>query len=486
MTRETRQTTCQATQLTIPETSDRLRSARHGAIRAGLVALALLAGCEPTSEAPLDMGTVPDMTTDPNELKHRVVPVSATGHDRFFGVAFDKQGRFYAAGSVADGTDAAADFKMLLARFNANGELDTTFGTGGYAIKNVAVGTGGELARGVVVQSSGKIVISGTVESAGATDTRDRDVALVRFNTDGTVDNSFGTAGVSILNLSSGEPVGTSYVADAAWGLTVYPDDRLLIHAAQKRAGATDTDFAIVRLTADGARDMTFGTQGVAALDINNRSASPRTTTLLPDGNIVAAGYFTDGTVVKPALFKLNASGQLDRSFGQNGIFSQAVLAATTEAYAAELQGTSLVTAGYGRNDASESLDWVSLRVTSAGQLDTTYGTNGYARLDVAGFNDNSRTLSILPDGRVLLVGGGRTSETNSNGMLAMLTPDGKKDTSFSPMGYKLFDFGGTSDFFWGSAVSPDKTRVAMVGVKSNGTEPGQDDAVVLVVPLAK
>jgi uncharacterized delta-60 repeat protein len=464
------------------------RSMLRPTLGTALLALALAAGCEPTSETTPDMATnTPDMAAQ-TELKPKLVPVSAAGHDRFFGVAFDSQGRFYATGSVADGTDASADFKMVVARFGADGALDTTFGTGGYAIKNVAVGAGGELARGIVVQSSGKIVISGTVEHAGAADPRDRDVALVRFNSDGTVDSGFGTQGVSILDLSAGEVSGTSYIADTAWGLTVYPDNRLLVHAAQKRTGATDLDFAVVRLTADGARDMSFGTMGVAALDINNRSASPRTTTLLPDGSIVAAGYYPDGSVVKPVLFKLTSTGMLDRSFGTNGIFTQTVLMAVTEAYAADLQGTSFVTAGYGNNGAPESIDWVSLRVTAAGQLDQTYGTGGVVRLDLAGFNDNSRALAVLPDSRILLIGGGRTSMTNSDGMIAMLRPDGQKDTSFSQTGIMSFDFGASSDFFWGVAVSPDKSRAALVGTKAvvAGTDTGNDDGVVMVLPLGK
>lgn len=472
-----------------PSNQKAARSLRR-IIPSGLLLLTLAAGCEPASDEPTDtpdMGSTADMMLPPveTELKPTLVPVSTTGHDRFLGVAYEPGGSFYASGLVADSTSAMADNKMVVAKFTAAGELDKSFGTGGFAIKNVAVGTDGELARGIVVQSDGKIVVVGPVEHAGGP-AGDRDVALVRFNKDGSLDTTFGTAGVAIHDLSVGELVGSAWVADTAWGLTVYPDNRLLVHGAQKRTGGTDTDFAVVRLTADGARDMTFGTMGVVTLDIGNRSASPRTTTLLPDGNIIASGYMSDGNVVKPVIFKLSSTGQLDRSFATNGIFNTAVLAATTEVYAAELQGTSLVTTGYGRNAATESLDWVSLRITAAGQLDTTYGTDGYVRLDLAGFADNSRSLAVLPDNRILLVGGGRTSMTDSDGMIALLTPNGQKDTKFSSTGFKRFDFGGTSDFFWGAAVSPDKTKVAIVGTKSSGVDTGQEDGAVLVMPMPK
>jgi uncharacterized delta-60 repeat protein len=451
------------------------------------LALALAAGCsEPPPPSGQDMTGMADMGGGQMETKPVVVPVSADGHDRFFGVAYGAGGEFFAAGAVADGTATTADFKMVVAKFSAAGALDKSFGKDGFAIRNVAVGAGGELGRGIVVQSTGKIVVAGTIEHAGG-DPRDRDVALIRFNADGSEDMNFGQGGVALLDLSAGEVVGENYVADTMWGLAAYPDDRLVVHAAQKRTGATDTDFAVVRLTADGMRDGTFGMQGVMTLDINNRSASPRHVILLPAGNIIASGYYTDGTggPVKPVLYKVNSMGQLDQTFGMNGVFSQSVLMAVTEVYAVALQGTSLVTTGYGRNEATETLDWLSLRITAGGMLDTTYGTNGYTRVDVGGFNDNSRHLVILPDNRPMLIGGGRPTENNVDGVVAVLTTNGQKDTTFSQSGFKTYDLGGTADMLWGSAVSPDKSRVALVGVKSSGMT-GNDDGAILLLSVPR
>jgi uncharacterized delta-60 repeat protein len=448
---------------------------------------ALVACGSPTNNTPPDLGTppTPDLWQPTEEgPKPTLVAVSATGHDRFFGVTYDKQGNLYATGVVADGTDSSTDYAMVVAKWDARGVLDKSFGQNGFARKNVAVGTGGEIARSIVVQSSGKIVILGTIEHVGGADARDRDLALVRFEANGTVDATFGTAGVVTLDLSDGEPVGMSYVADSAWGLTAYPDDRLLVLGSQKRLGATDSDFAVVRLTASGARDMAFGTGGVFGLDIRNLSASPRTTTLLPDGSILATGYLNETGVVKPVVFKLDSTGKLDPSFGTGGIFNEPVLAVTAEIYAAVLQGTSIVTMGYGKNADKESLDWLSMRITGDGKLDKTYGTDGVTRVDVAGFNDNARNLVSLPDGRLLGIGGGRPVETNVDAMLAVLSRDGKLDTNFNKKGYAMYDLGGAADFFWGVALSPDGKNIATVGVKGVGMDPGNDDAAVLILPV--
>ncbi len=162
-----------------------------------------------------------------------------------------------------------------------------------------------------------------------------------------------------------------------------------------------------------------------------------------------------------------------------------------TEAYGAVLQGTSFVTAGYGRNSASENLDWLSLRVSATGALDTTWGTAGVARLDLAMFNDNARALVALPDNRMLLVGGGRPTATNFDGMIAMLTATGQADTTFGARGIRTYDFGGASDFFWGVALNPARTQAAIVGTRAvatpaadAGVSAENDDAVVFVLSL--
>jgi uncharacterized delta-60 repeat protein len=451
---------------------------------------AMLQGCSDTPATP-DAAT-PDVADAASAdapmapLMARAIALSEMGHDRFYGVTYDPRGNIYAVGPVADSTAATADQRSVVVRFTPDGQVDTTFGQMGRATINMVMGTTGEVARGIVVQPSGKVVIAATIDAAGAMDARDRNIGLARFNADGTVDASFGTSGVVTLDLSAGEVVGTAYVADGMWSLAMYPDGRLFVTGSQKRMGGTDTDFAVVRLTVDGARDAAFGSNGVYTLDVNNRDATPRTSSILPDGSTITSGYMTESSVVRPVVFKLTPAGAPDRTFGTNGVFSQPVLSLVTEVYASSLQGSNLVTAGYGRNNAMESIDWLSLRITGAGALDTSYGTMGFTRLDFSGFNDNCRTLAVLPDNRILLVGGGRTSETNSNGLVGVLTANGARDTTFGTNGLQAFDLGGGSDFFWGVAVSPTGNQAAVVGAKGVGTDAGNDDAAILLVPLAR
>ena len=178
-------------------------------------------------------------------------------------------------------------------------------------------------------------------------------------------------------------------------------------------------------------------------------------------------------------------------AFGSQGLFTEMVLPDQIEAYEAVVQpnattGYKLVTTGYGREVSNQTTDILSVRINADGTRDTGYGTSGLVRIDVAGFADNSRKLLVLGDRRVLLIGGGRATSSNVDGLVSILTPDGQPDTSFSSTGYKLYDLGGPSDFLWSGALSPDKKTVALVGIKGvTASAMANDDAVLMLLSVA-
>ncbi|HEY3257046.1 MAG TPA: delta-60 repeat domain-containing protein [Polyangiaceae bacterium] len=419
--------------------------------------------------------------------------ISAGGNDRFYGVTFDADDDIYAVGVTSSGFDATADYATVIAKFTPDGSLDPSFGDNGYVIRNVAVGLAGELARGIALQSNGKIIVSESVEHPGAADARDRDIALLRFNPDGTKDTGFGVDGVKLIDLSDGVLVGSSYLADSAWGLAVDADDRIVVSGGLVAASKTDTDFALLRLTKDGELDQTFATNGVFTLDTQiadppvSNNASPRNLTLLPGNRgIIAAGYQpVPGADTKPVVYRVTNAGKLDKTFGVDGVFSEQVLPEQTETYAAVPQTDgSLVTVGYGRELSTETTDIVSLRIKPDGTRDQSYGSAGLVRIDVAGFADNARKLVVLPNDHLVLVGGGRATSADVDGIVVALTADGQPDLAFSDTGFKTFDLGGPADFLWGVALSPSRTRLVAVGIKGVTANSSNDDAALLVMKL--
>ena len=425
----------------------------------------------------------------------KLFDITPGGHDRFYGVAYDADDNIYAVGVTAAGIDSATDFATVVAKFSPEGELDTSFGDGGYAIRNAAVGTNGELARGIVIQPDGKIVISTSIEHvAEGANSKDRDVALLRYLPNGTKDTSFGDDGIVTLDLSDGVLLsdGMTFLADSVWGLDMYPDGRLVLSAGQVAASGTNTDFAIVRLSKNGVRDESFGTHGVFNLDtlvgdpaVSN-NASPRNVTILPGKQgIIGAGYQpVPGHDTKPCVYHVKDDGTLDTSFGVDGVFSEAVYIDQTETYAAVPQSTGkFITTGYAADTLKGPTDILSMRLDANGKRDLDYGNDGVVKIDIGGFGDNSRKLVVLPNDHIVLVGGGRpVLDKDVDGVVVALDQDGKPETTFSETGWKTFDLGGLSDFLWGVALAPSKKTVAVVGIKGDGNGATTEDAAALMI----
>lgn len=495
-------------------------------------------------DASLDATVAPPPPRDGGGITEKILFSSVTpgGHDRFFGLTHDAVGNFYAVGQTSSSTAVGADFSFVLAKFDASGVLQTSFGSGGFAIKNVTVGGSAvEAARGVVIQADGKIVVAGDAEHQAVPNqadagpgAADADVCLVRFTANGQLDESFGTAGVVCHNLADGvvtqplasdnDPMPRAILngTDAFWSISQAADGKLLLHAATRGLGPnaidggvrTDSDFALVRLSADGVLDATFGaggaTPGVVRTDFNHTEASVRAATLLSDGTVVGAGYANsslltgNASVVNPVIYKLRADGTPDPTFATADQVPAAGIwydfartdMKSAEAYGAVLQGDKLVTFGYGPTPnrfGNGTADLLWLRYNSDGSQDTSFGTRGNSFQDVGGYDDNGRALAELPDKRMIGVGRATPKpatvphnllDAPADGLISIIAPDGAPDEAFYPGGVRLYDFGGAQDHLWAVAVSPDKKRVVAVGTQAAGSASGDDNGAVVILSL--
>ncbi|WP_269780358.1 Ig-like domain-containing protein [Methylobacterium sp. Leaf118] len=227
-----------------------------------------------------------------------LTPVGASW-DTAYSAMLQADGKIVVAGQ-GWGSNGSYDFAVV--RYNADGTLDTSFGTDGKIF--TPVGTSSVEGRSVTVQADGKIVVAGY--GYGINDSAD--FGVVRYNADGTLDTSFGDGGTILT------PVGTS--DDFAYSVTVQTDGKIVV-AGNGYGSGGDADFAVVRYNVDGSLDTGFGTGGKILTPVGASYDEGRSVMVQADGKIVVAGYgYGSGSGNDFAVVRYNVDGTLDTSFG--------------------------------------------------------------------------------------------------------------------------------------------------------------------------
>ncbi len=307
-------------------------------------------------------------------------------HDAAYGLVVQPDGKLVVAGFANVG--GQADF--ALARYNADGTLDTAFGTGGTVTTSVgtSISSQYEGALSIAIQSDGKIVVGGYTWSDGIGNV----VVLLRYDAGGTLDATFGTGG--IVTTTSGR--------GGAYALRLDESDRPVVAATTSSVGGR---FFVARYTTAGALDPTFGSGGVATAAIGT-SADAYALGIQDDGKIVAAGRARPGRASNfdVAAARFNADGTLDPTFGTSGTTTTSFSAFDDEARALVIQGDGkLVVAGSAAGDPSA--DFVVARFGTDGSLDTTFDGDGKVRTFIREGDDRAYALAVQADGRLVAAG---------------------------------------------------------------------------------
>ncbi|PYS99621.1 MAG: hypothetical protein DMF63_11090 [Acidobacteria bacterium] len=386
--------------------------------------------------------------------------------DPAYSVAIQTDGKIVVAG--------AGGFGFSVARYNTDGSLDNTFGTGGEVTSEDGI------AYAVAIQTDGKIVVAGTQTG----------FAIIRYNPDGSIDTTFGNngrvgtsfgdvyaEGRSVAIAADGKLVVSGYVfdhvtfAESFATARYYPDGSLDVTfdldgkvttpvgipppgqsgtASNARSVAIQSDgkivvageafmgvmngfeLTLVRYTANGSLDPSFSSDGVVTTNINNDAMSDGANdiTIQSDGKIVAAGR--SGNTF--GLARYETDGTLDSSFGNGGTVTTQLSSLLSGANSVAI-GTDgkIVAAGYSHNQ--NNLDCAVVRYNSNGSLDPFFGSRGIVITPIEGDSlyDQFYSVAIQPDGKVVSAGGSYAS--TGNWILARYGTDGTLDDAFDADG---------------------------------------------------
>ena len=387
-------------------------------------------------------------------------------------IALQADGKILAAGASIS-FDLDPDF--LLVRYNTDGSVDTTFGSGGKVATDFP---GQSFIQEIAIQPDGKIVAAGfSLVAQGF-----NDFVLARYNTDGSLDLSFGAGGKVTTDFSGG-PDSIQAVALQADGKIVAAGDS---RSPAGPLGASTRDFAVARYNTNGSLDMTFGDGGKVTTDILGDGDNIFSVLIEPDGKIVAAGVnflrFAGGDI---AVVRYNTDGSLDTTFGMGGKVTTDFFGFTDQAFGiARLSDGKLVLAGRASSAPFlTSSDFALVRYNTNGSLDTTFGTGGKVTTDFFGQFDLSSSLAIQPDNKIVIGGQANINDQNSEFALARYNSDGSLDATFGSGGKITTDFTGSSDGAFSIALQPDG-RILAGGLTIN-TATGQDIALARYIGVS-
>ena len=319
-------------------------------------------------------------------------------------------------------------------------DLDSTFGNDGIERYDSTPGDKHEEGRAIVIQTDGKILVAGYTNDGN----NEKDVLILRYNSDGTLDNTFGTNGVVLYDGGR---------SDEAYAISLQPDGKIVLVGY---SWEMDKNVLVLRYNSDGTLDPTFGTNGVVTTDVETDDDG-YAVFLQPDGKIVVAGE-TGAYDTYALVLRYNSDGTLDTTFGTNGVVIYDGIGVDI-AYGVSVQPDGKIVVTGSTSEAYPRIaftDTLILRYNSDGTLDNTFGSNGIVTYDNVDYDqETGKAIKIQPDGKIVIAG--RT-------LILRYTDDGTLDNTFGTNGVVIYNIGYGNSF----TLQPDGKIVVVGSYGSN------------------
>ena len=340
----------------------------------------------------------------------------------------------------------------------SSGCFDTTFGGTGFVTTDLP--TSGEGAWAVVVQPDGKIIVAAQAQSAST----GWDFAVLRYNTDGSLDTSFGDPDPLNPLLRLGyTATALTVVSDWAKAMLLQPDGKIVV------AGSANSsqEMAAARYNVDGTLDSSFGSGGIVRVNFGNSRyvAEANDVGQQSDGKLILFGRAN----AQFSFVRVNTNGSLDSNFGSGGkltVNASGAKNGTSNGLSLAFQRVPAVTGeermvvgGLSKTSSNDNSDWTLMRLRPDGSTDTSFGTGGIVKTAFSGLDDQLKKLKVDSSNRIVAVGIINLNSPCGNyvgdSALVRYTQDGGLDGSFSG-GKQIVDVYGGIDSFKGLSFQAD------------------------------
>ncbi|MBP7810538.1 MAG: T9SS type A sorting domain-containing protein [Bacteroidia bacterium] len=342
------------------------------------------------------------------------------------------------------------DFSVM--RYNTNGSLDNTFDTDGRVSTTFGIGTNDQ-ATCIAIQSDGKIVVGGYSNQGG-----NYDFAVVRYNTNGSLDNTFDTDGrVTTV-------IGADH--DYVRGIAIQSDGKIVV-TGDYYVGINNDDIAVVRYNTDGSLDATFGTSGKVTTIMGSDLDGAKSVAIQSDGKIVVGGFSIVGSTQDFAVLRYNTNGSLDVTFDGDGMAITPIGTGDDSGSSVALQSDGKIVLG-GESVVGSNDNFAAIRYNTNGSLDATFDGDGKVTTAFGTADDKAKSVAILSDGRIVLAGNSNNG-TNNDFAVAVYNSNGSLDVSFDTDGKVTTAIGSGADVGSAVAVQSD-SKIVVAGYFNNGS----------------
>ncbi len=355
------------------------------------------------------------------------------------GLASHDVGFTSTTGVAADGAQsvlvgpigAAPSAAFGVTRYNADGSLDTSFGTAG--VVDTPFAAASAVPSAVAVLANGDLLVAGTVTSSAADGSvAGSEFAVAEYLASGALNAAFGNSGTLEFEF------GTALSTDVLNALATGPGGAIYLAGTSNAAGAGNADLALARLTPAGALDATFNGKGTVTTDVAGGDDAINGIAVQSNGAVVVAGSATVGGVSEVALARYLATGALDKRFGAKGITTSKVGGVYDSASSVAITGKGQIVVGgltASGAGAAPTSDFLVQRYTTGGKPDRSFGTGGTT---VTSFGQPAAVTQVALQSDGFLVASGRTSATLGGTLdlaVARYTLRGVADAAFNGTG---------------------------------------------------